>query len=317
MRRLFLTLLAPLLLLPVPALADTPASDADGYAKFIAQDTKVGPVSIPMRDQAVLNVPVGYAFMPEARARKFMDNFGNKTDAGFMGIVLPVRNQGWFSTLEYVASGYIRDDDAKTWNADAMIANMRKSTEEGNEDRVKKGMPAIEVLDWVERPHYDAKMHRLIWSVSVRDKDTKQSAATGDTINYRTLALGREGYIAIVMVTQLSAIEAQKPYAKELLANLNFNTGKRYSDFDVSTDHVAEYGLAALIGGVVAHKLGFLALIAAFALKFIKLIGIAILGGLAALRRFFGFRKKEPAQVEPRFDAPALASPAATEPEQQ
>ncbi|HEY4123112.1 MAG TPA: DUF2167 domain-containing protein, partial [Rhizomicrobium sp.] len=191
--------------------------------------------------------------------------------------------------------------DAKTWDADKLLADIRKNTDESNKERVKQGISALEVLGWVEKPHYDAKTHRLIWSISARDVNNK-SAATGDIINYRTLALGREGYIAMVMVTDLSAIEADKPYARELLANLTFDPGKRYTDFNASTDHVAEYGLAALIGGVVAHKLGFFALMAAFGLKFIKVIGLAIFGGLAAMRRFFGFGKKTPAA--PQLNAP-------------
>ena len=42
----------------------------------------------------------------------------------------------------------------------------------------------------------------------------------------------------------------------ELLADLDYNSGKRYEDFNASTDHIAEYGLAALIGGIAAKKLG-------------------------------------------------------------
>ena len=40
------------------------------------------------------------------------------------------------------------------------------------------------------------------------------------------------------------------------VAALNFNEGKRYADFNASTDKVAEYGLAALVAGVAAKKLG-------------------------------------------------------------
>lgn len=284
--------------------APSPPAQPDGYANFLAHDAKIGPVSIPLRDQAVLKVPAGFAFLPEARARTFMKNVGNDTDAGFMGLILPVKQEGWFSFLDYNASGYIRDDDAKTWDANKMIADIRKNTEENNKERVKQGIPALEVLGWVEKPHYDAKTHCVIWSISARDVNGK-SAVAGDIINYRTLALGREGYIAVVMVTDLSQIGVQKSYAKELLDNLSFNSGKRYTDFDASTDHVAEYGLATLIGGVVAHKLGFFALAAAFGLKFMKVIGLAIFAGLAGLRRFFGFGKKQP--VQPLLNTPPPA----------
>ena len=50
---------------------------------------------------------------------------------------------------------------------------------------------------------------------------------------------------------------------------------------------MAEYGLAALVAGVAAKKLGFFALIAAFGLKFAKVILIALAGGAAVLGRLF------------------------------
>lgn len=85
-----------------------------------------------------------------------------------------------------------------------------------------------------------------------------------------------------------------------LLSNIRFNDGKRYADFNQSTDHVAEYGLAALIVGVGAKKLGLLALIGAFAVKFFKIGAVALLAGGAALKRFFGRKPKAAA-------APAIA----------
>ena len=50
-------------------------------------------------------------------------------------------------------------------------------------------------------------------------------------------------------------------------APAEFNQGKRYGDFDSTTDKVAAYGLAALVAGVVVKKLGLLALLAATAVK--------------------------------------------------
>lgn len=65
------------------------------------------------------------------------------------------------------------------------------------------------------------------------------------------------------------------------------NAGKRYEDFSATTDRIAEYGLAALIGGIAVKKLGLFALLAATVLKFAKVIfvGAAVLG--AGVMRFF------------------------------
>jgi uncharacterized membrane-anchored protein len=90
----------------------------------------------------------------------------------------------------------------------------------------------------------------------------------------------------------MSSVEKEKPVAHQLLAALDYNDGKRYTQFDSATDHVAEFGLAALIGGIAAKKLGLFALIAAFLVKFAKVIGVAVIALIAVARKFMG-RKKD------------------------
>lgn len=84
-----------------------------------------------------------------------------------------------------------------------------------------------------------------------------------------------------------------------MLADLAYNAGKRYEDFSASTDRVAAYGLAALIGGVAAKKLGLLAIVMAFVLKFAKviLLGMAAFG--AGIMKFF---RRKP-RTDPGGDA--------------
>jgi uncharacterized membrane-anchored protein len=54
-----------------------------------------------------------------------------------------------------------------------------------------------------------------------------------------------------------------------------------------STDQVAAYGLAALVGGVAAKKLGYLALALAFLAKFAKVAILAVAGLGAVTSRWF------------------------------
>jgi uncharacterized membrane-anchored protein len=121
--------------------------------------------------------------------------------------------------------------------------------------------------------------------MSSKEKGAPADAEQG--VNYNTYALGREGYISLNFVTDLKDLPAQKPDAQALLGALEFSEGKRYEDFNSSTDHVAEYGLAALVLGVGAKKLGLLAVIAAFALKFAKLIAIGAIAFGAGIMKFF------------------------------
>ena len=133
--------------------------------------------------------------------------------------------------------------------------------------------------------------------MSSRHKGEAADAPQG--VNYNTYALGREGFFSMNLVTGLAELPADKPKAHALLAALDYKQGKRYADFDAKTDHVAEYGLAALVVGVAAKKLGLIALALGFFAKFAKviLLGAALLGG--GFMKFFRRRKPADAPTPP------------------
>ena len=240
-----------------------------------------GPNTIELRDQAQLGLPSGYGFIPQKQAAELMRSMGNRTGDDFIGLVFPEsESQPWFVSIQFEDSGYVKDDDAKNWNADELLQSLKDGTEAGNEERAQMGIPALKVTRWVEEPKYAASTHRLVWSAEAMLKDEDDP---DPTINYNTYALGRDGYISLNLVTSSSTVEADKPAAQELLSAVTFNDGKRYTDFDASTDKVAAYGLAALVAGVAAKKLGLLAIAGAFLLKFAKVFALAaaaIGGGL-------------------------------------
>ena len=244
-----------------------------------------GPTTIPLAGQATLKLPEHYGFIPPAEAKRLMEAMGNNAD-DTLGMVVPQEGDAnWFIDLTYEDAGYIKDDDAKSWNADELLTSLKEGTEAGNADRKASGFPEFEVVGWIEKPQYNAATRQLVWSAETRDKG--QSADEVNGINYNTYALGREGYISMNLVTDVATVESLKPTAKTLLANLTFDAGKRYSDFNADTDKVAEYGLAALVAGVAAKKLGLLAVMAAFAVKFWKLGMIFLLGGGSFLGKLF------------------------------
>ncbi|WP_414649177.1 DUF2167 domain-containing protein [Collimonas sp.] len=251
-----------------------------------------GPSKIELSDQATFSLPQGYGFVPTAAAARYLRAVGNVIDdKSLVGVIVPTTTGGdWFATVEFKKEGYVRDDDARDWKADDMLQSLREGTEQANASRKERGIPEMEIGGWAEAPTYDSSTHRLLWSVIVRDKGAvANDAQTG--VNYRTLALGRDGYLTLTMVTGLSSLAADKPIANNLLAAIDYHQGKRYADFTASTDHVAEYGLAALVVGVAAKKIGLIAVIAAFAAKFFKIGLLAVLAFGAAIKRFF---KREP-----------------------
>jgi uncharacterized membrane-anchored protein len=214
-----------------------------------------------------------------------MKAMGNSVSGNFYGLVVGADMVEGFISVEYIDSGYIKEDDAKTWDADELLSNLKSGTEQANKERHKQGIGEIEVVGWVEKPAYEQPTHRLIWSVSSKEKGTPTPSNLG--INYNTYILGRGGFFSLNLVTSTGVIEKEKPLAKTILAATSFNEGKRYEDFNESTDRIAEYGLTALIAGVAAKKLGLLATLGVFFLKGWKLL---LLGGVAVgaiAKKFF------------------------------
>jgi uncharacterized membrane-anchored protein len=134
------------------------------------------------------------------------------------------------------------------------------------------------------------------------------SADEEQGVNYNTFALGREGYVSLNLVTDLKDLGQHKLEAQDLLGALEFNDGKRYADFNSSTDRVAEYGLAALVLGVGAKKLGFFAVIFAFLAKFAKIAILAVVAFGGGLLKLLGGKSKAKAgaAAQAPADAPAL-----------
>lgn len=261
------------------------------------QAARPGPASVPLAGQATLKLPAEHAFVPQPQAGRLLNAMGNPGhDPQLQGLVFP-QGGSWFVTVRYEPSGYIKDDDAREWNADELLQTYRDGTEAANKERAKMGVPELEILGWAEKPAYDTKTHRLVWAMSSHNKGAAPGEPQG--VNYNTYVLGREGYFALNLVTGLAELPAHKPAAHALLAALDFDEGKRYADFNASTDRVAEYGLAALVVGAAAKKFGILAAVGIFLAKFAKvgLVALALLGGIAV--KLFRRRKAAAAPVAP------------------
>ena len=282
-------------LLATAAVQAQGKADAEIEAAFeAAKQTAVqGPSDVKLADQATLKLPEGFVYVPPAEGKRIMTAMGNRAGAGLLGLVFPSDdpNANWFVVMSYVESGYIRDDDAKDWNADELLANLKSGTDEANKDRRARGIAEMEVLGWVEAPRYDAAAHRLVWSAATKDKSEPGASPRG--VNYNTYALGRQGYVSLNLVTDYASIAKDKPLAHQLLGALEFNAGRRYADFDSSTDRVAEYGLAALVGGFAAKKLGLFATLAVLLAKFWKIVAVAGVGLVAGLGKLLGRKKAD------------------------
>jgi membrane protein len=289
MKKLLLSLCTAALIALANPVAWAQDADFENKAKALLAQAEPGPKTIDLGAQASMQLPAGMAFLPKQPADKLMQMVGNGTDPNRYGIIIPTSEEDdWMADLSYIDSGYIKDDDAKNWDVDALLKNIKEGTKEQNKERAERGIPPLEVGGWVEKPHYDAATRHLIYSV-----DAKTVGEATPSVNYNTYALGRYGYISLNFVADLDTIERYKPTAQQLLAAIEYRAGQRYADFNPTTDKIAEYGIAALVGGLAAKKLGLLAVIAAFAVKFSKLLIVGAVGVIYGVKKLFGGRRRE------------------------
>jgi uncharacterized membrane-anchored protein len=262
-------------------------------------------------DEAKADLVLGdqYYFVGPDQSRSILvDVWPNPPGAAdnVLGMVFPKGksfvDDTWSAVITFEQSGYVSDDDAKTIDYGALLADMKKSDEEQADDVRAQGYPAGIVQSWAQAPTYDAAKHSLVWA-----RDIKFDGTAQDTLNYDIRLLGRSGVLSMNIIAGMSQLDEVHEAAKTFAQVGSFRSGARYADFDPSMDKKAEYGLAGLVaagaGAVALKKVGLLAVI----LKFGKVILIGLLGAFAALRnrigRLFG---RQPALEVSEWEAPEV-----------
>lgn len=179
-------------------------------------------------------------------------------------------------------TGHVNDDDARSTDFDALLKQMQEGTKAANDEREKAGFGRVELLGWAEPPHYDAAAKKLYWAKSARF-----GSEPVPVLNYCVRLLGARGVLEINAVDDLPALKTLTASAQQVLAATEFTAGNRYEDFKSGVDPTAAGGIAALIvGGVVAKKIGLLAVVGVFLLKFAKILfipAVLLFGWLAKL----------------------------------
>jgi uncharacterized membrane-anchored protein len=238
-----------------------------------------GPTTVDLgRDLATLNVGADYYFVDAANTKKLMEALGNPPSGSELGTIIPKGSADWFVVVEYEDTGYVKDEQGASLNANALLESIRKGTEHSNAQRKLMGHPAMHVVGWVEAPHYDTVNKRLVWALSGR-----ADGAEHEVVNFNTRVLGRHGLISVVLVTDRESFERDRAFVPELIGGISFKPGKRYEEFVKGTDKVAEYGLAALVAGGAGVAVVKAAQMGLFA-RFWK---VFVLGGFAAIGGFW------------------------------
>jgi uncharacterized membrane-anchored protein len=270
--------------------AATPAPDPLAALNFLD-----GTQTIESAD-AVLALDEQFRFLAQADARRVLEEFwGNPPDDTVLGLVVPAavrldQPDSWVAVVTYSEDGYVSDADAHAIDYDAMLRDMKEGAVEENEMRREAGYPTVELVGWASPPRYDAANKKLHWA-----KELAFEGDDGHTVNYDVRVLGRRGYLSLNAIGNVEQLAAMQAGMERLIPQVEFVAGERYADFDASTDKVAAYGLAALVGGTLAAKTGLLGKLLAMLIAAKKIVIPLAIGAVALLVRLF--KRKSPSSA--------------------
>lgn len=262
---------------PVAAQEDEGGDDAVAQLAW-----QVGPAKGEVAGRATIDIPEGYAFLGADGTRQLNELMHNPP-AGTDEYTLAPQDMRWFAFFSFDEVGYVKDNESL--DADDILASIREGTQQSNEERRSRGWETLRIEGWSFKPQYDNSLNLLEWAILAEGEQNHHKV-----VNYNTRLLGRRGVMEVVLVADPEDLDGAVKDFKNLVPGYRYNNGEAYAEYKAG-DHVAEYGLAALITGgaaAVASKKGFFAAIALFLAKAWKLVLIGVVGVGAFIRKLFG-----------------------------
>jgi uncharacterized membrane-anchored protein len=257
------------------AEAEPSPSPSVGWQDFPSVKFQKGPAQGTLGTTAQVKVPEGFVFAGGNDTRRIMETLQNPTNGRELGFVAPA-GEDWFAVFEFDPVGYVKDDEKGSLDADAILEEIKSGAERGNQERARRGWPALTVVGWETPPRYNEETHNLEWAVRAESEGEP-------VVNHNTRVLGRGGVMEVTLVCDPALLQETLPKFKTMLSGFEFIQGQKYSEFRAG-DKMAAYGLTGLIAGggvAVAAKSGLL--------KWLwKLIVAAVVGVSALAKKIFG-----------------------------
>jgi len=257
------------------AEAEPSPSPSVGWQDFPSVKFQKGPAQGTLGTTAQVKVPEGFVFAGGNDTRRIMETLQNPTNGRELGFVAPA-GEDWFAVFEFDPVGYVKDDEKGSLDADAILEEIKSGAERGNQERARRGWPALTVVGWETPPRYNEETNNLEWAVRAESEGQP-------VVNHNTRVLGRGGVMEVTLVCDPARLQETLPKFKTMLSGFEFVQGQKYSEFRAG-DKMAAYGLTGLIAGggvAVAAKSGLL--------KWLwKLIVAAVVGVSALAKKIFG-----------------------------
>jgi uncharacterized membrane-anchored protein len=226
-----------------------PAAAEEEVSPLARLEWILGPSDVKVGTHATLTVPEGFMYLHRSETSKFQEIVENPSN-GRQSLIAP-DDLRWFGLFEFDDIGYVKDDEEI--DADQVLKSVRESTEQANEERKNRGWAPLLITGWHFKPRYDSTTQRLEWAIAGESEGEPM-------VNVNTRLLGRKGVTSATLVAGPETLDADFVEFKGVLGGFQYVTGEGYADVQEG-DHMAEYGLAALIAGggaAVAAKSGLL-----------------------------------------------------------
>jgi uncharacterized membrane-anchored protein len=240
-----------------------------------------GPATARLGTVAQIELPAGFSFLDGKTTRALMKASGEPVSGRELGLLMPT-NEHWSVIFEFNDIGYVKDADKEKLDAADILKEIKRGNDEANKKREQAGNLPLIIVGWEQPPHYNTNTHNLEWAI----------LATSDNhpiLNYNTRLLGRKGVMEVVLIVEPDQLPKTLPTFKNLIAGYQFRSGESYAEYSKG-DKVAKYGLAALVVGgaaVGAAKLGLLGPVILFFKKAWKLLIIAVVAVVGAIKKLF------------------------------
>jgi uncharacterized membrane-anchored protein len=267
-----------------PALAQDSSDSA--FSKIPWQH---GPTMGDLGKEAQVSVPDDCMFTGAEGTKQFMELNQNPVSDIERGTILcrmadakGETESTWFAVFEFDGTGYVKDDEKKSLDGDAILASLKEGNEQGNKERQKRGWDAIYLDGWQSAPHYDERTNNLTWATRLHAEDNSQ------VLNHSVRLLGRGGVMSVDLVVSPEYYSRALPAFNAMVGNFKYRTGHTYAEWREG-DKIASYGLTALVAGgagAVLAKTGLLQ-------KFGKAIVAAVVAGFAAIKKFLFGKGKD------------------------
>jgi uncharacterized membrane-anchored protein len=227
-------------------------TEESAYAALLEQGVK-GPFRVRLADRATLWLPSGYVFLGAEQAREAMDAEEGVWDDANQGLVLPAtRTPSWAAYVDLLDDGYIKDEGGQSLEPAGLLASLKSNVAALNSERVRNGLAPVTVTDWIKPPKYAAAKHSLGSCVGAINGGAADSNAR--LVNCYAFTLGRRGAVKVLVAGAESNLAGFDNEAAALAEKITYDQGQTYGDIDAANDRAANYGVAALAGGVVGLK---------------------------------------------------------------